>query len=113
MKIEIKKLKFVNFKGFKSYEVEFSSDTTISGDNGTGKTSIVDGFLWLLFGKDSEGRTDFHIKHLNKGKTQRISEVEGILLLDGKETILKRVYKEKWVKRRGNAEEEFVGHESE
>ncbi|HOR82938.1 MAG TPA: AAA family ATPase [Bacteroidales bacterium] len=113
MKIEIKKLKFVNFKGFKNFEVEFSPDTTISGDNGTGKTSIVDGFLWLLFGKDSEGRTDFHIKHLNKGKTQRISEVEGILSLDGKETILKRSYKEKWVKRRGNAEEEFAGHESQ
>lgn len=113
MKIEIKKLKFVNFKGFKDFEVEFSPDTSISGDNGTGKTSIVDGFLWLLFGKDSEGRTDFHIKHLNKGKTQRISEVEGILLLDGKESILKRVYKEKWVKRRGNAEEEFAGHEYE
>lgn len=113
MKIEIKKLKFVNFKGFKNFEVEFSQDTTISGDNGTGKTSIVDGFLWLLFGKDSEGRTDFHIKHLNKGKTQRVSEVEGILSLDGKETILKRSYKEKWVKRRGNAEEEFAGHESE
>jgi DNA repair exonuclease SbcCD ATPase subunit len=113
MKIEIKKLKFVNFKGFKEFEVEFSPDTTISGDNGTGKTSIVDGFLWLLFGKDSEGRTDFHIKHLNKGKTQRVSEVEGVLLLNGKETILKRVYKEKWVKRRGNAEEEFAGHESQ
>lgn len=113
MKIEVKKLKFSNFKGFKKFEVEFTPDTTISGDNGTGKTSIVDGFLWLLFGKDSEGRTDFHIKHLNKGKTQRISEVEGILSLDGKETILKRSYKEKWVKRRGNAEEEFAGHESE
>lgn len=113
MKIEIKKLKFSNFKGFKSYEVEFTPDTTISGDNGTGKTSIVDGFLWLLFGKDSEGRTDFHIKHLNKGKTQRVSEVEGILLIDDRKVVLRRSYKEKWVKRRGNAEEEFAGHESQ
>ena len=113
MKIEVKKLKFSNFKGFKDFEVEFTPDTTISGDNGTGKTSIVDGFLWLLFGKDSEGRTDFHIKHLNKGKTERISEVEGVLSIDDKKVVLRRSYKEKWVKRRGNAEEEFAGHESE
>lgn len=113
MKIEIKKLKFVNFKGFKEFEVEFSPDTTISGDNGTGKTSIVDGFLWLLFGKDSEGRTDFHIKHLNKGKTQRVSEVEGILSIDDRKVVLRRSYCEKWTKRRGNAEEEFTGHESQ
>lgn len=113
MKIEIKKLKFVNFKGFKSYEVEFSPNTIISGDNGTGKTSIVDGFLWLLFGKDSEGRTDFHIKHLNKGKTQRVSEVEGILSIDDRKVVLRRSYCEKWTKRRGNSEEEFTGHESQ
>lgn len=113
MKIEIKKLKFVNFKGFKSYEVEFSPDTIISGDNGTGKTSIVDGFLWLLFGKDSEGRTDFHIKHLDKGKTQRVSEVEGILSVDDRKVVLRRSYCEKWTKRRGKSEEEFTGHESQ
>lgn len=113
MKIEIRKLKFTNFKGFKDFEVEFSPDTTISGDNGTGKTSIVDGFLWLLFGKDSEGRTDFHIKHLNKGKTQRISEVEGILSIDDRKVVLRRSYCEKWTKRRGNSEEEFTGHESQ
>ena len=113
MKIEIKKLRFTNFKGFKDFEVDFSQDTTISGDNGTGKTSIVDGFLWLLFGKDSEGRTDFHIKHLNKGKTQRISEVEGILSIDDRKVVLRRSYCEKWTKRRGNSEEEFTGHESQ
>ena len=53
MEIIIKKLSFKNFKGFKGKEIDFEKDVTnISGDNATGKTTIFDGFSWLLWGKD-------------------------------------------------------------
>lgn len=55
----IKRLAFVNFKGLRNVAVDFDgSVTTISGRNGTGKTTVIDGFNWLLFGKDSEGNSD-------------------------------------------------------
>lgn len=55
----IKRLAFANFKGLRNVAVDFNgSVTTISGRNGTGKTTVIDGFNWLLFGKDSEGNTD-------------------------------------------------------
>ena len=58
-KIVLKSLSLTNFKGARSQEIVFSEQgTVISGENGTGKTTIFDAFLWLLFGKDSSGRSD-------------------------------------------------------
>lgn len=55
----IKRLTLTNFKGLRNVAIDFSGAvTTISGRNGTGKTTVVDGFNWLLFGKDSEGNSD-------------------------------------------------------
>lgn len=49
--IIIKEIHFVNFKGFRNMTIEFNEDiTTLCGRNGSGKTSIFDGFTWLLFG---------------------------------------------------------------
>ena len=45
-----------NFKGHKDLDVHFGDVTTISGANGTGKTTVFDAFCWLLTGKDSLGR---------------------------------------------------------
>ncbi len=59
MKIILNRLIIKHFKGIKALEVNFSHHTNISGDNATGKTSIMDAFLWLLFGKDSTDRTAF------------------------------------------------------
>lgn len=38
---------------------------------------------------------------------------EGALLVDGQAVTLKRVFKEKWQKKRGSAQTEFTGHETE
>ena len=66
--IKLKSLILVNFKGVRNLEVVFTDQRTIiSGDNGTGKTTIFDAFTWLLFGKDSTGRSDsnFNIKTID------------------------------------------------
>ena len=115
MNIKIKKLALINFKGIKEFSVEFSNVTNISGENGTGKSTLFDAFTWLLFGKDSHDSKDFNIKTLDiEGNAISMLEhvVEGVLDIDGTETILKRVYQEKWQRRRGTAESELTGHET-
>lgn len=65
----LKRLTLTNFKGLRNVAIDFNgSVTTISGKNGTGKTTVIDGFNWLLFGKDSEGNSDtkFGIKTTGK-----------------------------------------------
>lgn len=114
MKVILNKLSFQNFKGFKEKEIEFNEDlTTISGDNATGKTTVFDGFSWLLWGKDSLNRKDYEIKPYKKsGDNIHNVEttVEGLLEIDGQKTSLKRVYKEVWKKKRGSNNKEFSGH---
>ena len=90
MKIQLIKLRINHFKGIKSLEVDFGGTTNIRGDNATGKTTIMDAFLWLLFGKDSTDRKEFEIKHIsvNGNGSPKFAEVEGILLVDEWKVIL-------------------------
>ena len=54
MNVRIQKMTIENFKGVKNLEIQFDGqNAVIYGDNATGKTSLFDAFLWLLFGKDS------------------------------------------------------------
>ncbi|MEK5238084.1 hypothetical protein NST99_20530 [Paenibacillus sp. FSL L8-0470] len=116
-RIVLERLTLRNFKGIKEFDVPANGrDIDIFGDNATGKTTIFDGFLWLLFGKDSENRTEqkFEIKELNLvGMVQQHKlehEIEGSLLVDGTRRIFRRVYAEKWTKKRGAPVESFEGH---
>ena len=115
MNIQIKKLALTNFKGIKELSVEFNNVTNIHGENGTGKSTLFDAFTWLLFGKDSHDAKDFNIKTLDKtGKSIPMLEhaVEGTLSVDGLKSTLKRVYQEKWQRRRGAEQSELTGHET-
>ena len=115
--IIIKRMSFVNFKGIRNLTVDFDDTlTSILGTNGVGKTSIFDGFTWLLFGKDSENRKNFNLKTLdaNNQVIERIPhEVSAIISVNGEEISLCRKFNEKWQKKRGSAVEEFNGNEEE
>lgn len=108
-------LKLSNFKGIRKFELRTDGkDVSIMGDNASGKTTIFDSFTWLLFDKDSLNRADFEIKTLGPdGEPEHGLEhtVEAILELeDGSQLALKKVYQEKWQKKRGSATAEFTGH---
>lgn len=106
-------LKMRNFKGIKEIElVANGQDIKVFGDNATGKTTVFDAFVWLLFGKDSQNKADFEIKTLINGNpiNKLDHEVEATLFVDNRELILKKVFKEKWTKQRGSATESFSGH---
>ena len=110
-------MSLINFKGLRDLTVEFDPALTeIYGRNGIGKTSIFDGFTWLLFGKNSEDRKQFGIKTYDEAGNiipKLPHEVSAVLLVDGETVTLCRRFNEKWTKKRGSAVEEFVGHEEE
>ena len=113
MELKIVNLQLKNFKGIKDLEINFNTkNTNIYGANATGKTTIFDAFKWLLFNKDSSDKETFNIKTLDKNNTpihHLEHEVSAIITIDGKETKLRKVLKEKWVKKRGELEEQYTG----
>lgn len=117
--IKLECLSLCNFKGIRNLTLDFTNaETWIYGENGTGKTTVCDAFSWLLFGKDSKGRSDsnFNIKTLDEsGKPILKIEhyVSGLLSVDGKSVKLQRRYVEKWVKPRGTTEETLKNHQTE
>ncbi|WP_144527280.1 AAA family ATPase, partial [Bacillus pumilus] len=112
--IRLAELHLSNFKGVKSFTLETGGESAkVYGDNATGKTTLFDAFTWLLFDKDSENKKDFEIKTLskdNKAVSGVDHEVSAVLLIDGKSVELKKVYSEKWTKKRGSAKQVFSGH---
>lgn len=109
--MELSKISITNFKGIKSLELNFQGSSRISGQNGSGKTSIYDAFLWCLFGKDSEDRKDFEIKPLDKkGKVIERQDTEVSVWMDGVKYT--KVFREKWTRKRGEEVEEYTGNET-
>ncbi|NIK12841.1 AAA family ATPase [Alkalibacillus almallahensis] len=114
MDIKLLNLKLVNFKGVKEFELNAEGQNVkVYGDNATGKTTIADGFQWLLFDKDSSNKKDFQIKQVDEHGQELHNldhEVEATFLINNQELTLKKVYKEKWTKKRGSVNKEFSGH---
>jgi DNA repair exonuclease SbcCD ATPase subunit len=104
-----------NFKGMPDFALQADGQNiAIYGENSTGKTTVADAFYFLLFGKDSLNRKDFEVLPLdtNGMRVPEITqaEVEGVFDIDGQGVVLKRVFSEKWTKKRGSAQKEFTGH---
>lgn len=113
-KIDLIFIKLRNFKGISQLNVEVKRENArIYGDNATGKTTVFDAFLWLLFDKDSNNDSKFAIQTLT-GSGHKVHNlehtVEGEFLVDGVKVHLKKVYKEKWTKKRGQAHKDFGGY---
>jgi chromosome segregation ATPase len=111
--LKLQNLVLTNFKGIKHFELNADGmDMNIYGENATGKTTIPDGFNWLLFDKDSNNKKDFAIKTLVDGKPihKLNHEVEATLLIDDVPVTLKKSFSERWTKKKGTATESFSGH---
>lgn len=114
MKIIIQTLTLINFKGIKELTVPFQADTTrIYGDNEAGKTTITDAWHWLLTNKNSSDEKDFNIKNTVHRELNRADhQVSANMIADGMAVELKKVFREKWSKKRGEEFPEFTGHET-
>ena len=112
--VTIKDLSLVNFKGHRNLTVKFEHETVISGDNATGKSTVMDAFLWLMFGKDQFDRSDYEIIPIVEGtRFDKVDpEVTATIQVDRKSYTLKKVMHQKWVRKRGTETEVFDGCEN-
>jgi DNA repair exonuclease SbcCD ATPase subunit len=112
--IRLQRLRLQNFKGISDFTLDMGGESaSIYAENGKGKTTCLDGWLWLLFGKDSLNQANFDIKPLDAdGKVipGLESVVEAVLTIDREELTLKKSYQEKYTKKRGSAQAELTGH---
>jgi len=121
MKILLKSLNLSNFMGIRDFKLNCNGqDVTIKARNGKGKTTLANGFAWILTGKDSMGNgpgtAKFPIKTTDEDNNvihKLEHEAEVVLDIDGREMGLKKVYREKWTTKRGTFVEEFTGHETQ
>lgn len=120
MRLALERIKICNFKGLRNLEIDFGGKSaSISGQNGAGKTTIVDAFTWVLFNQsakgDAPGSDNFREKPLDEnGEVVHYLDttVELFCTLDGARFDLKRTQTENWVKKRGNVEATFQGNVS-
>ena len=110
MNIEIKCMDISNFKGIRKLHLDFHNGVnTIYGDNATGKTTVYDALIWLLFGKDSHGNSAFSVKPIGAAPGV-MPEVTAVLSVNGETLILRKTLRERWEKHRGSAEARFAGN---
>jgi DNA repair exonuclease SbcCD ATPase subunit len=114
--IQLKSMHLQNWRGAKDRTVDFGgcNETDIIADNGRGKSTIFDAFIWLFYGKDQFDRKDYEITPIvDHVKMNRLdSSVEAKIAVDGQEMALRRVYHPKWVRHTGDTEESFDGFET-
>lgn len=119
--MKLLKLTLENFKGHGLRVVEFSPTITrVYGANGTGKTSIFDGFCWLLWQKDSDDRTQsgtVSFYPFDPGKQGEVLhnvvvKVEAVVEIDGAQHVLCRTMQEKWTTPNGTELPRFTGNET-
>jgi DNA repair exonuclease SbcCD ATPase subunit len=117
--IRLINLKLENFKGIKRFElVADGNNIEICGANATGKTTVFDAFIWLLFDKDSHYRatSSFGIKTFDRQGnviTGLDHSVEAEIDIGTRTITLRKIYREKWTKKRGEADRTLTGHETE
>ena len=97
--MRIKSLKLVNFRAFhgKDHEIEFAHEddqnlTLILAENEVGKSTILNAFLWCLYGNLTE---DTHLpeKIVHDDARSNRAEVEVRLIEDEQEYLFKRILK--------------------
>lgn len=115
--VKLLKLDIENFRGIKNFVLTPDGHRiTVQGANGTGKSTLMAAFLWLLTGKDAQGRENYNVFPLgtdgNRLSGCSPTVTATLSMPDGRTLILQRSICERWTKRRGSAETEYNGDET-
>lgn len=117
MKIVLSKLIIKSFKGIEFFELNLGGDSAIvAGKNGTGKTTLADAFYWLFSDQDSLGQAKFNLIELGRNGLPVDNQnaiVEAEIFIGSKAHIFKKIYRQKWTKKRGSMTAELTGHTTE
>ena len=91
MRLTIKKMTLSNFKGIRQQEFDFRKVNEISGQNGSGKTTIGVAFYWLFADVDMELKSNPNV--FNVDGSEASPKVEIIADIDGREVAISRTVK--------------------
>lgn len=93
MNMKLISMELTDFKGCRSAKYVFAANTTIVGENGSGKTTIADAFYWLFFDKNYALNSNPNIRP-NDGR-ECTPKVQLELEVDGKTISVAKMQKEK------------------
>lgn len=113
--IVIERMTLTNFRGIKQLTVPLGERfVEISGANATGKSTLLNAYMWCLWGVDSESRKDYNLKPLdqegNSACKVDVSVELTLLGVEEKPVTLRRTLRENWVKPSGETEEVYKGN---
>lgn len=110
---KINRLYLENYRNIKSIEIVFGGkDGKITGLNRIGKTNVLEAICYLLTDKLLGGSSDIPSIKPHEDTRQKVV-VEGNFLTNEGEIVLRKEFYEKWVRPRGRAEEELIGHSTD
>lgn len=112
--IKLKKLTLQDWRA-QNKVVEFTDNTEIRGYNKSGKSSVYNGFLWLLTGCDADDRSNYNLFDntiVQTHDTSKVASVEGVFEIDGVEYTLKRTAEIGWTRKKGRDEYERKGSDN-
>ena len=99
-KVLIKSISMQNYRCFygeKEFHADFGKRTRISGKNGSGKSTVMNAFMETLTGKNADGTQPDNVRPIVNGKElEGVDVVRTVVLdIDGKETEIKKITKQK------------------
>lgn len=110
--VQIKKLSIENWRA-QNKSIEFIGNITeIKGRNESGKSSVMNAFLWLLTGYDEEDRLNYNLFDNTVEQTYENAvpaSVEAVFDVNGNVYTFKRTAKQGWSRPRGKSEYERKG----
>lgn len=112
--ITLKKLTLQDWRA-QNKVVEFTDNTEIRGYNKSGKSSVYNGFLWLLTGCDADDRSNYNLFDntiVQTHDTSKVASVEGVFEIDGVEYTFKRTAEVGWTRKKGRDEYERKGSDN-
>ena len=105
--VQIKKLSIENWRA-QNKSIDFIGNITeIKGRNESGKSSVMNAFLWLLTGYDEEDRLNYNLFDNTVPQTYENAvpaSVEAVFDVNGNEYTFKKTAKQGWSRARGNSE---------
>lgn len=102
----LKKITLENWRA-QNKTVEFAQHTEIRGKNKSGKSSVMNAFLWLMTGYDEDDRANYQLFDNTVEQTYDNAvpvSVEAVLEVDGNEYTFKKTAKQGWSRTRGSSE---------
>lgn len=114
MQIKIDYIRLENFKGVESFLLKLGGESaTVTGENASGKTTLADAFFWLFDNSNLDQRSNFNIVKLDENGVpvdKLDAMAESGLWFGSKNIKLKKIYRQKWIKKAGSLEPVFSGY---